>query len=378
MMATLASRRWALDSQLLVAIQNNDVNRAQKLFQAGVDTDIRFSINSKQRPALCLCVENNAPDMVQLLVSMGVSINQGDSLGLTPLHITCTQGYPHLARLLINARANVNARTQQGHTPLHFAAMRGNQALVEMLLLHKAAVDIIDSDGCTPLHRAAQSRNSELVEILLNARASPEYVDNQGNTVLHHAVNVNGVKPSTVRILALAHPPAVSATNSCSETPLHVAVRSGRQDSESVLAAVVEIGSRTALNSKGSLGHTALHVAILDHRINLLRLLLTAGADTNTEDHLGHTPLVSAARDASWGAVALLLAAGARTKRLIQGGDIETEIRDSGIRALLKEATRQPPHLSSLCRRALTDHLGPQALTVLSKATLPAHWLVRW
>ncbi|KAK8724190.1 hypothetical protein OTU49_011260 [Cherax quadricarinatus] len=373
MMASVV-RRWALDSQLLVAIQNNDVMRAHKLFQAGVDTDIRFSINSQQRPALCLCVENNALDMVQLLVELGVSINQGDSGGLTPLHIACTHSYTNLAGLLIKARANVNARTHQGRTPLHLAAVRGNQDLVKLLLSQEAAVDVVDGDGCTPLHYAAASANSEIVEILLSAHANPETIDNRGNTALHYAVDVNGVKAFTVRILAMVHPVAACITNSGMETPLHIAVKSGRQDAESILAAVVEVGTRAALNSKGPLGHTPLHLAVLEHRLNLLRLLLTAGADTNTEDHLGHTPLVSAARDATWGAVALLLAAGARTKKLIRGGDIENEVRDSGIRALLEEATRQPPCLSSLCRRALTHHLGPGALRALSKATLPSVW----
>lgn len=64
---------------------------------------------------------------VQLLVKLGVSINQGDSVGLTPLHIACTHGYPDLVALLLKAKANVNARTHQGRTPLHYAATRGNQ-----------------------------------------------------------------------------------------------------------------------------------------------------------------------------------------------------------------------------------------------------------
>lgn len=64
---------------------------------------------------------------VQLLVELGVSINQGDSVGLTPLHIACMHGYPDLVGVLLKARANVNARTQQNRTPLHLAAMRGNQ-----------------------------------------------------------------------------------------------------------------------------------------------------------------------------------------------------------------------------------------------------------
>lgn len=371
---TAFARRWALDSQLLVAIQNNDVSRAHQLFQAGVDTDTRFSINSQKRPALCICVENNALDMVQLLVERGVSINQGDSGGLTPLHIACSHGYPHLAGLLLKARANVNGRTNHGHTPLHLAAVRGSRDLVQLLLSHRANVNIVDRDGCTPLHHAAASANPDLVRILLAAGASPIHIDSRGNTPLHYAVDVTGVSADAVRTLALAHPASVGVANRNFETPLHVGIRSGRQDAESVLEAVLESATKSSLNLKGALGHTPLHLSVLEHHLNLVRLLLTAGADTDTEDDLGHTPLVSAARDATWGAVALLLAAGASTRHLIQGGDVEGEVQDMGIRALLQEGTRQPPRLSSVCRRTLTHHLGPAAIGVLSKASLPPVW----
>nr|WBG54459.1 tankyrase-like protein [Austinograea rodriguezensis] len=371
---TALTRRWTLDSQLLVAIQNNDVPRAHQLFQAGVDTDTRFSINSQKRPALCLCVENNASDMVQLLVELGVSINQGDSVGLTPLHLACTHGYPDLAGLLLKARANVNARTHQNRTPLHLAAMRGNQAIMEMLLSRGANVNVVDEDGRTPLHYAVSSANSEIAELLLGAQACSTQMDIHGNTVLHYAVDVSGVRASTIRKLSRAFPGAVCVTNNGMETPLHIAVRSGRHDAEDVLRAVLEVATKVALNTQGSLGHTPLHIAVLEHRLKLLQLLLTAGADTNTEDHLGHSPLVSAARDERLGAVALLLAAGARTRHLIQGGVVESDIHNMGIRMLLEEATRQPPRLSGLCRRVITVHLGPAALPTLEKATLPTIW----
>lgn len=245
---------------------------------------------------------------------------------------------------------------------------------MELLLSQGATVDVTADNGCTPIHCAAASANSEVVEVLLSAHSCLGRSDNGGNTPLHYAVDVNGVRASTVKKLAVAHPAAACITNNGMETPLHIAVRSGRQDADSILSAVLEVATRTALNTKGSLGHTPLHLSILEHRITLLRLLLTAGAETDTEDHLGHSPLVSAARDATWGAVALLLAAGARTKRLIQGGDIEGEVQDSGIRALLEEATRYPPRLSSICRRALTLHLGPAAIPALAKVCIPPVW----
>lgn len=369
-----ALRPWTLNSQLLVAIQNNDVPRAHQLFQAGVDTDTRFSINSQKRPALCLCVENNASDMVQLLVELGVSINQGDSVGLTPLHLACTHGYPNLVGLLLKARANVNARNHQNRTPLHLAAMRGNQVITDMLLSHGANVNVIDEDGRTPLHCAVSSANSEIAELLLAAQACPTEVDIWGNTALHYAVDVSGVKASTVQKLSKTFPEAVSVANSGMETPLHIAVRSGRHDAEDVLRAILEVTTKVALNTQGSLGHTPLHIAVLEHHLKLLQLLLTAGADTNTEDHLGHSPIVSAARDENLGAVALLVAGGARTKQLIQGGVVESDIHNMGIRTLLEEATRQPPQLSGLCRRAITVHLGPAALLTIEKATLPSVW----
>nr|XP_027226841.1 26S proteasome non-ATPase regulatory subunit 10-like [Penaeus vannamei] len=337
---TTFARRWNLDSQLLVAIQNNDVPRVHKLFQEGVDTDTRFSINSQQRPALCLCVENNAQDMVQLFVELGVSINQGDSQGLTALHIACSHTYIHLAGLLIKARANVNARTHQNHTPLHLAAMRGNSELVELLLSHRACVDTLDDDNRTALHYAAASGNADLVELLLSAGADPSLLDNMGNTPLHYAVDVSGMPAHVVRQLASAHPPAVGITNRSTETPLHIAVRNGRCDAESVLQAALEYGTK------------------------------------GQYDFLGSYSVAPCWRDATWGLcvlsscrLVLVLSAS-----FMYGGVIECKYRTQEESSLLHDATRQPPKLSSVCRRALTLHLGPASLLALSKTTLPTTW----
>lgn len=65
-------------------------------------------------------------DSVRLLVELGVSINQSDSGGVTPLHIACSHNYLDLACLLLQAHANADARTKLGRTSLHLAAMRGN------------------------------------------------------------------------------------------------------------------------------------------------------------------------------------------------------------------------------------------------------------
>lgn len=246
--------------------------------------------------------------------------------------------------------------------------------MVELLLNHGASVSVQDQDGCTPLHRAAAAGNSAVVEALLVAGTDASYIDIHGNTALHYAVDVGGLCAVSVKKLAEAYPLAACISNKEKETALNVVIRSGRHDAESVLEELLKVTDKKTLNLRSSLGHTPLHQAVLERRVPLVRLLLAVGADTNTEDHLGHTPVASAARDTTWGSVALLLVAGARTKRLIQGGVVDREVPDQGIRILLEEATRQPQRLSSLCRRTITCHLGPSAILTLQQAALPHVW----
>lgn len=386
------TQRWALDSQLLKAINNNDVGVAQKCFQAGVDTDIRFSLSSQQRPALCLCVENNAKDIVELMVSLGCSINQGDSQGLTPLHIAATYGYSSLAALLLKAKANNEARTIQGKIPLHLASMHGRTEMVELLLSFGADIDAVDSDGQTALHLACIYNQTDVVITLLRCQADASILDNRGNSALHHAVGQGHIGADVVRELTSACRSMLNVQNTCQDTPLTAAIRSNRKDDLAhVVETLVELGNKESVNCVSRLGHTALHLVVLERRLDLLRILLTAGASVNTIDDLGHTPLVSAARTKSldessnvvnfsnscndtWTAVSMLLHAGARTRYLIQGGDIDEQVEDEDVRQLIYNAVRHPPSLSGVCRKALSQYLGPQALVAMNNAILPPTW----
>ncbi|CAL4058764.1 unnamed protein product, partial [Meganyctiphanes norvegica] len=110
---------------------------------------------------------------------------------------------------------------------------------------------------------------------------------------------------------------------------------------------------------------------------------LTAGASVNTLDHLRHTPLVSAARansieetpyEVQVSQVSMLLHAGARTRNLIQGGEIDDQVRDETVRQLIYNAMHHPPSLAGVCRRALSQYLGPQALVAMNNVILPTTW----
>ena len=69
---------WNLQSQLLVAIQKDDVMRAKELLADGVDCDARFLFGSHRRPALCLCVERDSLDLgMFLFCNMWTGCNNG-------------------------------------------------------------------------------------------------------------------------------------------------------------------------------------------------------------------------------------------------------------------------------------------------------------
>lgn len=54
------NQSWKLQSQLLVAIQTNDLKTCSDLIASGVDCDQTFKINSQERHALCLGAERGS------------------------------------------------------------------------------------------------------------------------------------------------------------------------------------------------------------------------------------------------------------------------------------------------------------------------------
>ena len=119
---------WTLHSNLLLAIQDNDLDRAEDILrQDKVDPDVKFSIGAGSNvPALSLCVERGLYQMAKLLIDYGCSVNQVDDSGYTALHFSVSHQFVDLVRLLISNRANVNAVSNYGQTALHLACQQSS------------------------------------------------------------------------------------------------------------------------------------------------------------------------------------------------------------------------------------------------------------
>jgi len=59
--------------------------------------------------------------VARIALDEGISVNNTDCNGSTPLHKAANWGKPAMCRFLLSKGANVNAKNNRGNTPLHEA-----------------------------------------------------------------------------------------------------------------------------------------------------------------------------------------------------------------------------------------------------------------
>ena len=74
-------------------------------------------------------------NMVDLLVrDTDIDINAKTQVGMTALHIVCTNGDLEICRILLRHGADIQAKTTDLNTPLHTAIFSCNTHLAELLI----------------------------------------------------------------------------------------------------------------------------------------------------------------------------------------------------------------------------------------------------
>ncbi len=224
------------------------------------------------------------------------------------------------------------------------AVLLGNRSAVENFIALGADVNAAEDDGTTPLMRAVHGRSTDIAKRLIDSGADVTARNRYGVTALYLAAR--GGDATTTRALLVA---GIDANTSLpgGETALMTAARSGHSDvvgvlltGSNALASLADLagsGSTTerrgyAAESAGygdterhsfrrhradvnareqRYGDTALMWAAVAGHVDVVRLLIEAGADVRAVDDEGVTALHLARAKGHTEVASALLAAGA-------------------------------------------------------------------
>ncbi len=310
---------------LLWAAHWNDLDSADLLLRAGADAN---AVNDFRITALSLACTNGNAALVERLLNAGASPHTPIATGETPIMTCASTGSADAVRMLIARGADVNAREPVQHqTALMWAAAEHRSDVVRTLIEHGANLRAATKKGFTALHFAAREGDVAVARLLLaagvdvNVRSQPDSSD-------------NGERPR-------GRGPSYEATVSAGSTPLLVAAVRAQVplalfllehgadpniDDAGFAALHWAVGTWESGEANPVFGFSDAMSGIPERqaKLQLVTALLAHGANPNARmtrrppgfaggytDVIGATPFLLAAAAADMEMMRLLLAAGA-------------------------------------------------------------------
>ena len=282
-------------------------------------------------------VQQNASDIIEILLIMGSKADQAGPGGKTPLRMAVDGGFVASAKVLAERGADLFSKDSSGGTVASAAIAKGGDLLAAVFGAKN--VNSKADDGTTALHLAADGLYEDAVRKLLAAGADPSLKNLAGRTALDLAllhpdrieaariaesIIVRGVSPSfpdfawfaqaaravdygSVRFdegnaplheavirkqrgfveFLLSRKSSPNVKNGSGSAPLHEAVRAGWLDGAELL-----LKNSADPNARDGFDNTPLHIALPESgRTEGVTLLLKYGADPSLKDRNGNIPL---------------------------------------------------------------------------------------
>ncbi|MBQ8250673.1 MAG: ankyrin repeat domain-containing protein [Alphaproteobacteria bacterium] len=244
-----------LDSQahpaLIRGIRTNNPHIVELLLKAKVMVD---QTDNYQQWPLLEAVKSQNPEIVHLLLKHHATVDKENSNGWTALMEACKYPSGQIAKLLIEAGADVNKQDIYGWTPLMVAARHNSQPTAGECYVAKADLDKKNNEGKTALMIAMENNNPLFARYMLFCGADNSTKGARGEDLIFWAVGT--------RDAALVDFMIVSGQNPNATEPLA--------------------------------NTTPLSIAVKQHNLPLVELLLQKGANPLLADKYGHTPLSDA------------------------------------------------------------------------------------
>ena len=219
-------------SPLMHALSLRRVEIAEALLARGADVKIR---SAARGDALCVMVERHDLAMVAKLLEWGADINATDPINGTALYHACKSFSWELEdfELLLRHGADPNVPGGRESYPLMEAVIYNKKSLVELLLAHGANPNVPGGFDEFPVTACCTADRKSILPVLLDAGADPNVDTKRFGTALHIAV-LGGLLPELKILLEHgANPNALGRR--ATDTPLHGAIMAGNVEMVRVL-----------------------------------------------------------------------------------------------------------------------------------------------
>ena len=159
------------------AIEEKDAALFRKSIQKGAGIGIVGTDGGNIFHLLNDAISND--ELISMIKNEGISINETDNNGNSPLHLAILSGESEYARSLINQGADLIIKNKLELSPLHLAVFLNNEDVANLLLLKGAEIDTKGNSGYTPLHIASELNHVSLAKDLLSMGANPRIKTDQ-------------------------------------------------------------------------------------------------------------------------------------------------------------------------------------------------------
>jgi ankyrin repeat protein len=219
---------------------------------------------------------------IRAVIATRVDVNAPEPDGTTPLHWAVNQDDPEIVDLLLRAGADAKSANRYGVTPLSLASTNGNATIIEMLLKAGADANTSLPEGETVLMTAARTGNVDAVNALLMHGANPNASEtwHGGQTALMWAAAEGHA--AVIRAL-VARGADVHVRTKSNFTPFLFAVREGKIPAAlALIDAGVDVNETLLTVSRTPVpGPSALVLAVGNAHYELAAALLERGANPN-------------------------------------------------------------------------------------------------
>ena len=291
--------------------------------------------------ALHWAVYRDDDGMVDLLLEAGAKPTLTNRYGFPPLYFAAVNGNPAILKRLLAAGADPRTTVPGGESVLMTASRTGNPAVIATLLAAGASADAINDAGQTALMWAAAANNADAVTALVAGGADLAIGTEKGLDALLFAVRAGRVEATTALLDAGADiGTTLSSGESALELALvnthwhlaHLLLDRGADpdQSDAGYTALHRLAvQRAIIRGVVPSEEADIPIGALDITLDLVGKLIALGADVdarmakdrlkeqrfvNMRDvlfRIGATPFLLAAKEADLELMALLLRAGA-------------------------------------------------------------------